>query len=113
MSKIVVGMKSRPAITPQRIDCGLLKTMASARKTDGLSPASDALTVCDGSRNSNNAAMTRPATPIAVQNVAHDAPDAMIGPTTNCPAEPPAMPNICVAPINVAAFDAGKLVVAM
>jgi hypothetical protein len=31
----------------------------------------------------------------------------------NCPAEPPAMPNICVAPINVAARDAGKFVVTM
>ena len=37
----------------------------------------------------------------------------MIGPTTNWPADPPAMPNICVAPISVAAFDAGKFVDAM
>ena len=40
-------------------------------------------------------------------------PPAIIGPTTNWPADPPAMPNICVAPISVAARDAGKLVVAM
>ena len=29
----------------------------------------------------------------------------MAGPTRNWPAEPPAMPNICVAPIRVAARD--------
>ena len=40
-------------------------------------------------------------------------PEAITGPTTNWPAEPPAMPNICVAPISVAAIDAGKLFVAM
>jgi hypothetical protein len=40
-------------------------------------------------------------------------PPAMSGPTTNWPADPPAMPNICVAPIRVAAREAGKLVVAM
>ena len=31
------------------------------------------------------------------------------GPTTNWPADPPAMPNICVAPISVAARDGGKV----
>ena len=36
---------------------------------------------------------------------------AISGPTTNWPAEPPAMPNICVAPIRVAARDAGMKVV--
>ena len=51
--------------------------------------------------------------PIAIQKVAHGTPAAIIGPTTNCPADPPAMPNICVAPMSVAARDAGKLVVAM
>ena len=33
--------------------------------------------------------------------------------TTNWPADPPAIPNICVAPISVAARDAGKFCVAM
>ena len=40
-------------------------------------------------------------------------PAAITGPTTNWPADPPAMPNICVAPISVAAIEAGKLFVAM
>jgi hypothetical protein len=35
----------------------------------------------------------------------------IIGPTKNCPAEPPAMPNICVAPMKDAAMVAGKLFV--
>ena len=43
------------------------------------------------------------------QKRSHGTPDAIIGPTTNWPAEPPAMPNICVAPISVAARDGGKL----
>ena len=51
--------------------------------------------------------------PIAIQNVLHGTPEAIIGPTRNWPAEPPAMPNIWVAPISVAARDAGKFVVAM
>ena len=57
--------------------------------------------------------MTRPATPMPIQKRLHGSPDAIIGPTTNWPAEPPAMPNICVAPMRVAAIDAGKLFVAM
>jgi hypothetical protein len=31
MSKIVVGMKMRPAIMPQRMDCGFRNTSAIAR----------------------------------------------------------------------------------
>ena len=46
--------------------------------------------------------------PMPTQNRFHGVPAAIIGPTTNWPAEPPAMPNICVAPISVAARDAGK-----
>ena len=34
MSKIVVGMKSRPAIIPHRIDCGLRNTTASDAAAD-------------------------------------------------------------------------------
>ena len=51
--------------------------------------------------------------PMPIQNVLQATPEAISGPTTNCPAEPPAMPNICVAPISVAAREAGKFVVAM
>src|SRR3954465_15609221 len=72
--------------------------------------------------------MTRPGMPMPRQNAgpdppapddrprhtaAHDTPAAISGPTTNWPADPPAIPNIWVAPISVAARDAGKLVVAM
>ena len=57
--------------------------------------------------------MTSAATPITAQNMYQGVPEPISGPTTNWPADPPAMPNICVAPINVAARDAGKLVVAM
>ena len=57
--------------------------------------------------------MTSPMPPITAQNACHGTPRAMIGPTTNWPADPPAIPNICVAPISVAARDAGKFVVAM
>ena len=50
--------------------------------------------------------------PIPIQNVP-GSPRPISGPTTNCPAEPPAMPNICVAPIRVAACEAGKFLVAI
>ncbi len=48
-----------------------------------------------------------------IQNACHGVPRPIRGPTTNCPADPPAMPNICVAPISVAAREAGKFEVAM
>ena len=51
--------------------------------------------------------------PIAIQKLLQETPAAIAGPTRNWPAEPPAMPNICVAPMSVAARDAGKLVVAI
>ena len=57
--------------------------------------------------------MARPPMPIPSQNVLHETPAPIIGPTTAWPAEPPAMPNICVAPMSVAAREAGKFVVAM
>ena len=46
--------------------------------------------------------------PMATQNRFQDTPAAMIGPTSICPADPPAIPNIWVAPTRVAARDAGK-----
>ena len=52
--------------------------------------------------------MISAATPITAQNMYHGVPAPISGPTTNWPADPPAMPNICVAPINVAARDGGK-----
>ena len=57
--------------------------------------------------------MPRPAIPMATQNLFQGRPPAIIGPTTNWPADPPAIPNICVAPINVAARDGGNDDVAM
>ena len=57
--------------------------------------------------------MTNPAMPIPTQKWFQAKPPAIIGPTTDCPADPPAMPNIWVAPINVAARDAGKLALAI
>ena len=113
MSKIVVGMKSRPAIIPQRIDCGFRKTVASARAA-GFSQSSRRCTGFDaGNRTRSSALIARPPMPIPSQNVVQDTPAPIIGPTTNWPAEPPAMPNICVAPMSVAAREAGKFVVAM
>lgn len=51
--------------------------------------------------------------PMLIQKRFHARPPPIIGPTTNCPADPPAIPNICVAPIKVAAWEAGKFLVAM
>src|SRR3954471_13209557 len=116
MSNMVVGRNMRPAIRPQRIDCGL-------RNTDHIevptlfSQLCWAEACCDGRgvggmKTKSSPAMATPASPIANQNVFQETPPAVIGPTTNCPADPPAMPNICVAPMRVAARDAGKYVVA-
>ena len=48
-------------------------------------------------------------TPMTSQKRSHGSPTAISGPTTNWPADPPAMPNICVAPISVAAREAGMI----
>ena len=116
MSKIVVGMNRRPAIIPQRIDCGLRKTVPSAPTADFSQSSRCAAGVGFGSAGSStnsSTLITRPAMPIPIQNVDQETPAPIIGPTTNWPAEPPAMPNICVAPMSVAAREAGKFVVAM
>jgi hypothetical protein len=113
MSKMVVGMNSRPEITPHRIDCGFEKTTPNA-----LAASRIQLSLCGagfdrGSSTARIALTSRPRIPMPAQNVDQATPEAINGPTTNWPADPPAMPNICVAPISVAARDAGKLVVAM
>ena len=54
-----------------------------------------------------------PATPMPIQNWLQIRPPVMAGPTRNWPAEPPAMPNIWVAPTRVAAAMAGKWLVAI
>ena len=51
--------------------------------------------------------------PMPIQKRSQASPAPIIGPTTNCPADPPAIPNIWVAPIKVAARDGGKFLVAM
>ena len=51
-----------------------------------------------------------PIIPMTSQNWSHGTPEVISGPTTNWPAEPPAMPNICVTPIRVAAREAGMWV---
>jgi len=101
-------MNSNPAIMPQRIDCGFLKTILNA-------PAAffNQLPSCNGissfgSMNHRMAPITSPATPIQIQKLWGETPPLMRGPTANCPAEPPAIPNIWVAPISVAALEAGK-----
>src|SRR4029453_17554791 len=112
MSKMVVGMKRRPEIKPHRIDCGFLNTTPNAlvelfsQPSDG----SDGLSL--GKRRKRMPPITSPMRPIQIQKVFQPSPPPIIGPTTNCPAEPPAIPNICVAPIKVAATEAGKFFVA-
>ena len=61
------------------------------------------------SRNSRTA-IGRPMTPMTSQNRSHGSPprDQRARPT-NWPADPPAMPNIWVTPISVAARDAGMI----
>ena len=113
MSKMVVGMKSRPAITPHRMDCGFLKTVTMARAAPFIQSSPSAGFSCLGRRTKSTAPTARPATPMTIQNRLQGTPADIAGPTRNCPADPPAIPNICVAPIRVAAREAGKLVVAM
>ena len=66
-----------------------------------------------GSSNQSTTPIRIPVIPIPIQKVCQETPPLINGPTANCPAEPPAIPNICVAPIRVAAFDAGKYFVAI
>ena len=113
MSKMVVGMNSSPAIIPQRIDCGLRNTTDRACVAPFSQSSRRATGASLGRSIQRTPPMTRPATPIPAQNACQETPDAISGPTTNCPAEPPAMPNIWVNPISVAARDGGKFVVAI
>ena len=113
MSKMVVGMNIRPAMKPQRMDCGLRKTVRMPRaalRSQSLPPSAFS---AFGMSARSSAPITRPATPMTTQKRLQGTPEAITGPTTNWPAEPPAMPNICVAPMRVAAIDAGKLFEAM
>src|SRR4030095_852708 len=113
MSKIVVGMNINPAIMPHKIDCGFLNTVLKAEavllnhgpEVEGRSSF--------GIRTNRSPPIKIPITPMAIQNVLQESPCPISGPTTNWPADPPAMPNICVTPINVAACDGGKFLVAM
>ena len=110
MSKIVVGMNSRPGdhAAQDRL------RIAEHQSHRARSASSASRRLCGAPRlrreqkKSSDARSTRPATPMPIQNVLHGTPAAMTGPTTNWPAEPPAMPNICVAPISVAAREAGS-----
>ena len=113
MSKIVVGMKSNPEIKPHKIDCGFLKTTPNAEVVLANQLATCAGASSLGRNISKTAPSTMPATPMPTHHAFQVTPAAIIGPTTNWPAEPPAIPNICVAPINVAATEAGKFFVAM
>ena len=107
-------MNSRPAIIPHRIDCGLRNTRPSARNAPFFqSPFGFSAAARFGSSISSNTLITSPAMPMKTQKPDHVTPAPIAGPTTNWPAEPPAMPNICVAPISVAAREAGKFWVAM
>src|SRR5258708_26791179 len=105
MSKMVVGMKIRPAIKPHKIDCGFLKTHRKASRLSFQLPDFFSVDSSFGSRRKRIAPMANPATPIPIQKLFHEIPLATSGPTPNCPTAPPAIPNICVAPINVAACE--------
>ena len=113
MSKMVVGMNSRPAIRPQRIDCGLRKTVRMALAALPQPVASAVRLVRPRDEREQQRADREAGDSHDDQKRLQGTPEAITGPTTNWPAEPPAMPNICVAPISVAARDAGKFLVAM
>src|SRR5688572_29597612 len=111
MSKIVVGMNSNPATTPHRIDCGFPSTAPMARDASLMKLLCLDVGACDGSSVSSAPPMTSAATPITAQNMYQGVPDPISGLTTNWPAEPPAIPNNYVAPIDVHDHDARLLAV--
>ena len=113
MSKIVVGIKSSPAIKPHRIDCGFLKTTPKDPTVllHQLSIRFSCFSL--GKNTARRRPIPRPAMPMPIQKRFHARPLPIMGPTANCPADPPAIPNICVAPTKVAALEAGKFLVAM
>ena len=83
MSKIVVGMKSQPAIIPQRIDCGFRTTTpnaaaASCNQSSRLAAGGDS-----GSRKNRSALIAKPRIPMPAQNAVHVMPAAISGPTRN------------------------------
>src|SRR4029077_11212708 len=113
MPRIVVGIKSKPEMKPQRMDCGLRKTLPNERSNVAKAPAPLVVEfgVSFGSRINSTPLITRPRQPVQIQNRSHESPPLMIGQTRNEPADPPAIPNICVTPMNDAATETGKFFV--
>src|SRR6516165_9249701 len=106
-------MNISPEIIPQLMDWGLRNTVASDWAASFTQPVPCCAGGVRGSIVKRITAITGPQHPATIQNVAQGNPRAIAGPTSDCPANPPAMPNICVAPISVAARDAGKLLIAI
>jgi hypothetical protein len=103
MAPTVVGTKSRPATSPHKYDCGLLKTIPYGRSNEldrpdgcftGRSPR--------GMTIKRNIPVSRLAAPRMFQIVCHGTSRWIIGPTTDWPAQPPNIPRHCVTPIAVA-----------
>jgi hypothetical protein len=113
MSKIVVGMNKNPEIKPHKIDWGFLNIALKAAVMLFSQLSDFCFFWSFGRRTKRTAPIARPAIPIPIHNTFQLMPRPISGPTANCPADPPAMPNIWVAPINVAARDAGKFSVAI
>ena len=73
---------------PQRIDCGLRNTAASARPAPRQTSAAVARELAAafgrfGSSRNSSTLITRPITPMPAQNACHGVPPPISGPTTN------------------------------
>ncbi len=106
-------MKISPAMIPQRIDCGFRNTVFMSRSGPHESVCCRGLGFRFRKEEKQEHADRQAADAHGDPERAPGDAGAITGPTRNWPAEPPAMPNIWVAPIRVAAREAGKLVVAM
>ena len=106
MSKIVVGMNINPEIMPHKIDCGFLNTVLKA-ETVLLNQGPEAGRSSFGMTKNKSPPITSPITPIATQKVLQGSPRPISGPTTNCPADPPAMTEFRI--INDVFDDGGLL----
>jgi hypothetical protein len=105
MSKIVVGRNRNPDIAPHRSDCGFKSTVFIDENELFIKLTRVSARGLLGKMIASTTPKTIAITAKPYQKELHLRPPLIIGPTANCPADPPAIPNICVAPINVAATD--------
>src|SRR5260370_36576304 len=92
-SKVVVGAKSNPAMTPQRYDCGLENTTLYGFRMLAEVEAAASVRCSFGVIHTNKNATTNTRSPDTYQNVGTVITPLTKGLTAICPIDPPSIPT--------------------